>query len=50
MYTELKHTQHSPSIWIDFWNNLKEGYDYFEMHRNPPNVEVINGKYVFNVS
>lgn len=31
-----------------FWLNLKEGYDYFEQHKNPPNVEVKNKKYIFN--
>ncbi len=33
--------------WYPFWLNLKEGYDYFNEHRRPPNVEVANGKYVF---
>lgn len=32
----------------DFWVNLKTGYDYFENHGYPPNVEVKNKKYVFN--
>ena len=32
----------------NFWTNLKEGYDFFEIKNNiPPNVEVRNGKYVF---
>jgi len=31
-----------------FWTNLKEGYDFFEKNHTPPNVEVRNGKYVFN--
>lgn len=34
--------------WFPFWQNLKEGYDYFETHKIPPNVEVSNGRYVFN--
>jgi murein L,D-transpeptidase YafK len=33
--------------WHSFWINLKEGYDYFNRHKQPPNVEVSNGKYVF---
>ncbi len=33
--------------WHPFWINLKEGYDYFNKHKRPPNVEVSNGKYVF---
>ena len=31
-----------------FWTNLKEGYDFFQKNHIPPNVEVRNGKYVFN--
>ena len=31
-----------------FWKNLKEGYSAFEKTKVPPNVEVKNGKYVFN--
>jgi len=31
-----------------FWKNLKEGYLAFEKTKIPPNVEVKNGKYVFN--
>lgn len=32
-----------------FWRNLKKGYDFFEKYGNiPPDVEVINGLYVFN--
>lgn len=33
--------------WYAFWLNLKEGYDYFNTHRRPPNVQVIKGQYVF---
>jgi murein L,D-transpeptidase YafK len=33
--------------WYDFWTNLKEGYDYFEKTKTPPNVRVINKRYVF---
>lgn len=35
------------SDWYSFWLNLKEGYDYFNKHKRPPNVEVLNGKYIF---
>ena len=34
--------------WIAFWQNLKTGYDWFEEKKTPPNVEVSQGKYVFN--
>lgn len=30
-----------------FWQNLKEGYDYFETQGYPPNVEVQKGRYIF---
>ena len=36
------------STWYSFWQNLKEGYDYFEKQKTPPNVEVKNKKYIFN--
>jgi len=34
--------------WYSFWQNLKEGYDYFEEKGIPPNVEVKNKMYVFD--
>ena len=40
--------KHKDSEWIVFWNNLKEGYDYFKDKKIPPNVEVEGGRYVFN--
>ena len=34
---------------ISFWNNLKSGYDYFELHKQIPEISVDkNGKYIFN--
>jgi len=39
------------SKWYSFWQNLKEGYDYFERNGHiPPNVEVKNRKYIFGKS
>ena len=36
--------------WYSFWENLKEGYDFFERHRIPPNVDVNQqGKHIFNM-
>lgn len=32
----------------DFWKMLKEGYDYFELTKLPPKVDVCDGRYVFN--
>lgn len=34
--------------WIDFWKNLKTGYDWFEEKKTPPNVSARNKNYVFN--
>jgi murein L,D-transpeptidase YafK len=33
--------------WIDFWVNLKEGYDFFENANFPPDVSVSTGEYAF---
>ena len=33
--------------WIDFWTNLKEGYDFFERSHVPPEADVKDGRYVF---
>lgn len=33
---------------MDFWMNLKEGYDHFEVTRQVPTVEVCDKRYVFN--
>jgi len=45
--TEQNLESHSDSEWFAFWKNLKEGYDWFEVNKTPPNVEVRGGKYVF---
>ncbi len=34
--------------WYDFWSNLKDGYDHFELYGTPPNVEVLNKRYIFD--
>jgi murein L,D-transpeptidase YafK len=33
--------------WSEFWSNLKEGHDFFEERRVPPDVRVVDGRYVF---
>ena len=33
---------------IAFWRMLKEGYDHFELIRQPPKVDVCDRRYVFN--
>ena len=32
----------------EFWTMLKEGYDYFEITKVPPKVDVCEKRYVFN--
>jgi len=48
--TDTRLTQYVDHPWHGFWTNLKEGYDYFEQNRRPPNVEVANQRYVFNTA
>ena len=45
--TEEKLEEHAESEHLEFWENLKEGWDWFERHKRPPNVEVEEGRYVF---
>ena len=35
---------------LDFWKNLKEGYDQFEIAKVPPKWDVCGRKYVFNAT
>jgi len=37
---------YSNNRWYVFWENLKEGYDYFESEKLPPNIKVKNRKYI----
>jgi murein L,D-transpeptidase YafK len=40
-------SEHGRSPWYGFWRALKEGYDFFERYRRPPNVRVLDLAYVF---
>ena len=40
--------RHKDSKWIEFWENLKEGYDFFENKKYPPDVSVKESLYTFN--
>jgi murein L,D-transpeptidase YafK len=43
--------RHRNSRWYAFWENLKQGYDFFESNGHvPPNVEVVGKKYDFGPS
>ncbi len=45
--TEARMQKAAGSAWFAFWTNLKQGHDWFEKHRIPPNATVRNGLYVF---
>lgn len=40
--------RHASSPHLDFWKDIKEGYDYFEMTRIPPVWDVCEKQYIFN--
>lgn len=40
--------RHRSSEHYEFWQNLKVGYDHFEITHRPPEVDVCGRKYVFN--
>jgi murein L,D-transpeptidase YafK len=48
--TAANMTAHKSDKWYPFWQNLKEGYDYFEATRLPPPIAVCNKQYVINAS
>jgi murein L,D-transpeptidase YafK len=41
---------HKEDQWYDFWKNLKEGYDYFEISHLPPKIEVCDKHYLVNAA
>jgi len=41
---------HKDSEWLEYWKNLKTGYDLFEETRQPPNVTVVDKKYFFTTT
>ncbi len=43
-----KLAKNAGSPWIPFWENLKQGYDYFQGYRNPPMVTVEEKQYAFH--
>ena len=44
--TDANMALYGNSEWYDFWTNLKEGYDYFELEKLPPHVKVENKRYI----
>ena len=47
--TEERLTQAADHQWLEFWKNLKLGYDHFETYGMPPDVEVKNQIYEFSL-
>ncbi len=45
--TEANLKKYEKSRWLAFWQNLKEGYDLFEVSRVPPEEYVADGRYHF---
>jgi murein L,D-transpeptidase YafK len=45
--TDEKLLEHKNSDWLPFWQNLQEGFRYFEEKHRPPNVLVREKKYIF---
>jgi len=44
--TDGNMTWHAQSRWIDFWRDLKAGYDLFESDRSVPSVQLVGKRYV----
>ncbi len=40
--------RHATSPHLDFWKNIKVGYDHFEMTKTPPTWDVCEMRYIFN--
>jgi murein L,D-transpeptidase YafK len=48
--TKANMAKYKDDKWYGFWENLKEGYDYFEITRLPPKVDVCDKRYLINAS
>jgi murein L,D-transpeptidase YafK len=46
-YANVKGRDRNPNL--AFWQTLKQAYDYFEITRKPPNIEVCDRRYNVNV-
>ena len=47
--TDANMARHQSSQWYPFWQTLKDGYDYFELTHQPPDVVVCQKQYLVNV-
>lgn len=48
--TDANLANHATSPWLDFWRNLKEGYDAFETSKLPPKVGLCDRRYVIETT
>ena len=48
--TTANMAKHKDDKWYGFWQNLKEGYDYFEISHLPPKVDVCDKRYLINAA
>ena len=48
--TAANMAKHRGEKWYGFWQNLKEGYDYFQVTHLPPKVDVCDRRYLINAS
>ena len=48
--TKANMAKHKDDKWYGFWQNLKEGYDYFEISHLPPKVDVCDKRYLINAA
>lgn len=46
--TAMNLAKHRDNPAMPFWRMIKEGYDYFEVTRSEPHIEVCEKRYVFN--
>jgi murein L,D-transpeptidase YafK len=46
--TDARMAREKSSRWYGYWKTLKQGYDYFEKYRLPPNIVVCERRYVVN--
>lgn len=46
--TTTNMARHATSPHLDFWKDIKEGHDYFELTKTPPVWDVCEKQYIFN--
>ena len=44
--TDARMAQLKSNKWYSYWKTLKQGYDYFEKYRLPPNITICERRYV----